>query len=84
MKGLRQSCTRPLAADSQIATRFARVILAALGFKKDVGMTPEEVRRFCELKYPQLRAETRTNPDGYSFFLVNLAVARTPTESFAP
>jgi hypothetical protein len=40
-----------------------------LGFKKDARMTPEEVRRFCKLKYPQLRAETRTNPDGFAFFL---------------
>ena len=32
-------------------------------------MTPEEIRKLCELKYPQLRAEARSNPDGYSFFL---------------
>jgi hypothetical protein len=43
--------------------------LLALGLEEERSMTPDEIRRFCESNYPQLTAEARSNPDGYSFFL---------------
>lgn len=37
--------------------------------KKGVGMSPDQMKAALTMRFPELKAEARENPDGWAFFL---------------